>query len=150
MSSVTLGGESPSPYHTRYHSHGPYCRTLGQRPWSTLGSLEPWTCRAAPALGSILALHQGMLFGWYLPKGHLHRCRFLWAQHAGSCSSQVRTHRWWLHWKTGLCSQEFALPNSVTVLFLSAVASMGRNKRHYFRSNLRLVLFVRAVRCQVR
>ena len=35
------------------------------------------------------------------------------------------------------CSYEFALSNSVIVLFASIVVSMKINRRHYFRSDLR-------------
>ena len=35
------------------------------------------------------------------------------------------------------CSKEFALSNSVIVLFLSIVVSMEMNRRHYFRSGPR-------------
>ena len=59
--------------------------------------------------------------------------------HAGSCSSlaKVHSHWWWLRWKIVFCSWEFALSNSVIVLFVSIVVSMEINRRHYFRSGPR-------------
>jgi len=68
----------------------------------------------------------------------LHCCRFLWVQHAGSCSSLAKMHssRWWLCWKTAFCSWEFALLKSVIVLFMSVVFSMEISGRQYFQCSL--------------
>ena len=41
---------------------------------------------------------------------------------------------WWLCWKTGVCSWESVLSNSVIVLFV--VVSMEINGKHYFRIDL--------------
>jgi len=38
-------------------------------------------------------------------------------------------------------SLEFALSNSVPVLFISAVVSMAINRRHWFQSDLRMWLY---------
>ena len=43
---------------------------------------------------------------------------------------------WWLCWKGVFCSWEFALSNSVIVLFVSIVVSMEINKRRYFWNNV--------------
>ena len=40
--------------------------------------------------------------------------------------------------KIVFCSQEFALPNSIAVLFVSVVVSMEINRRHSFWSKLRI------------
>ena len=57
------------------------------------------------------------------------------------CSMQALVHHWWKCianggdcWKIVFCSWEFALSNSVVVLFVSVVFSMEINKRHYFWS----------------
>jgi len=39
-------------------------------------------------------------------------------------------------WKILFCSWEFALSNSVTVVFVATVVSKEINRRHYFQSNL--------------
>jgi len=69
--------------------------------------------------------------------GHLHLCRFLWAWHTGSCSSLVKMHNYcgYCAEKIVFCSWEFALSNSIIVLFVSFVTAMEINKRHYFWSN---------------
>ena len=41
-----------------------------------------------------------------------------------------------LCWKTVFCSWEFALSNSVTVLFVSIAVSMEMNRMHYIQGNL--------------
>jgi len=66
-------------------------------------------------------------------------CRFSQAWYAGSCSSLVkmRSSRWWLCWKVMFCSWEFALSNSIIVIFVSVTVYMEINRRHYFWSNLR-------------
>ena len=79
---------------------------------------------------------------WYVAAvtlGHLHWCRFLWAWHVGSCSSLVNMQsRWWsLCWKIMFWRWEFALSNSVTVLFV--VFSMEIMRKHYFWSKPRIV-----------
>ena len=57
-----------------------------------------------------------------------------------SISSSVRICKWWwLYWEVVFYSWEFALPNSVTVLFVCAVVSMEINRRHYLCSNLRTI-----------
>ena len=60
-------------------------------------------------------------------------CRFWWAWHAWSRSWLMKIHSWWygLCWKRVFCSWEFALSNSIIVLFL---VSMGVD-RHYFHSD---------------
>ena len=64
-------------------------------------------------------------------------CRFLQVQRAGSCSSLVKMHDywWWLYWQILFCSWEFALSNSVIVLFV-LVVSTEINKRYYFQTHL--------------
>jgi len=53
--------------------------------------------------------------------------------------------------KMVFCSQEFALSNSVIVLFVSIVVSMEINRRHYFRSGLRTYIHVhKSARVRVR
>ena len=73
--------------------------------------------------------------------GHLCYCRFLPAEHAGSCSSLVKMHSrwWWVCWKIVFCSGELALSDSVIVLFLSIVISMEINRRRYFQSKLHMI-----------
>ena len=68
--------------------------------------------------------------------GHLHLCRFLWAWHTGSCSSLVKMHNYcgYCAEKIVFCSWEFALSNSIIVLFV--IVSMEINSRHYFQSDL--------------
>ena len=67
---------------------------------------------------------------------HLHWCRLLRAQHAGSCSSLVKinSYRWWLCWKIVFCSWGFAQSSSVIVLFVSVVVSMEINRSITFRA----------------
>ena len=52
-----------------------------------------------------------------------------------SSSTQI-SKQWWLCWKIMLCSWEFGLQNSVTVLFVSVVVSMEISRRHYFWRDL--------------
>jgi len=61
--------------------------------------------------------------------------RLLWAWHAGSCSLLVKMHSywWWQCWKIVFCSREFALTNTVIVVFVSVVISM---EIYYFWSDL--------------
>jgi len=47
---------------------------------------------------------------------------------------------WWVWWKIVFCSWEFAVSNTITVLFVSAVVSMKVNKKHYSWSNLPIIL----------
>ena len=57
---------------------------------------------------------------------------------------QALVHCWWKCIVNGgddaeklvFCSWEFALSNSVIVLFVPVVISMERSRRHYFQSNL--------------
>ena len=65
-------------------------------------------------------------------------CRFWWLWYAGSPSLLVKMHNkwWWLHWRIVFCSWEFALSDSVIVLFVPVVISMGINRRYYFQSDL--------------
>ena len=53
-------------------------------------------------------------------------CRFSWVWHTGFYSLLVKMHVywWWLCFKTVLLSGEFALSNSVIVLFVSMVVPM--------------------------
>ena len=44
----------------------------------------------------------------------------------------------WLCWKIVFCSWEFALSNSVIVLFVPVVVSMEISRRHYFWNNLHM------------
>ena len=43
---------------------------------------------------------------------------------------------WWLYSKIVVCTWEFALSNSVIVLFVSIVVSMEINRRHHFQGDL--------------
>lgn len=43
--------------------------------------------------------------------------------------------------KYSACGSDFALLNSVFVLFVSIVVTMGTNRRHYIWSNLRISVF---------
>lgn len=63
-------------------------------------------------------------------------CWGVW--HAGSCSLLMKRDGWWwwLWWKIVFCIWEFALSNSVTVLFVAVVVAMEINKRCYFWCNL--------------
>ena len=62
-------------------------------------------------------------------------CRFLRAWHARFCSSLAKMHSlWWL--KKSTCGWEFALLNSVFVLFVCVVVSTEINRWHYFWSDL--------------
>ena len=72
--------------------------------------------------------------------GHLRWCRLLQVQHAGSCSLLVKVHScwWWLRWKTVFCNWEFALSNSVIVLYVSVVVSGEINRTRYFWSTLQI------------
>ena len=71
--------------------------------------------------------------------GHLRWYRLLRVQHEGSCLLLAKMHSWWwwLCWETVFCRWEFALSNSVAVLF--AVISTEINRRHYFWSSLYLL-----------
>ena len=73
--------------------------------------------------------------------GRFHLDWFLWTWHAGSCSLMVKMHSygWWL-WKIVFCSWGFALSSDVIVLFASVVVAMEINRRHYFWSDLRILL----------
>jgi len=54
-------------------------------------------------------------------------------------TSSMRIRQWfWLCWKILFCSWEFAIPNSVIVLFVSIVVSIAINRRQYFPSNLHI------------
>ena len=44
-----------------------------------------------------------------------------------------------------VCSEEYALSNSVIVLFVSIVVSMEINRRHYFWSGLRTYIFCTSI-----
>lgn len=64
--------------------------------------------------------------------------RILWVWHSGFCSSLAKMHSWW--WlpcwnKEVFCSIEFALSNSVIMLFVHVVVSMELNQTHYFQSD---------------
>jgi len=63
---------------------------------------------------------------WQPHFGHL--CRFLQTWHEGSCSSLVKMHQWWLHWKLVFCNWKLVLSNSISVLLVSAVVSMEINE----------------------
>ena len=55
---------------------------------------------------------------------------------ASSCLlTKMDSWWWWLCWRIAFCSWEFALSNSVIVLFVSVVVSMETNRRHYFQSD---------------
>ena len=63
------------------------------------------------------------------------------------CSMQALAYHWWkcianggACWKTVFCSWDFALLNSVIVLFVPAVVSLEINLRHYFQSKLCTVI----------
>jgi len=61
---------------------------------------------------------------------------------------QALVHCWckcrtmWLCWKGVICSWEFPLSNSLTVLFVSVVVPMEITRRHYFRSKLHACVYV--------
>jgi len=58
---------------------------------------------------------------------------------ASSCLlTKMDSWWWWLCWRIAFCSWEFALSNSVIVLFVSVVVSMEIKRRHYFRSSLHI------------
>jgi len=84
--------------------------------------------------------------GWYISAVvaavmfHYCWCNFFWAQHVDSCSSLVKMRNkwWWLHWKVVLWSWELALSNSVFVYFVSVLVAIEINRRHCFRSDLRI------------
>jgi len=65
-------------------------------------------------------------------------CGFLWEQYTGSCSllSKMQSSWWWLCCKIAFFSWEFALSNSVIVLFIPVVVSLEMNRRHYFWINV--------------
>ena len=73
---------------------------------------------------------------------HLHWCKFLPTLFIAlvhcSCSTLAKMNCswWWLYWKTVFCSWEFALSNSVIVLFVAVAVSMEINRKHYFWSDL--------------
>ena len=75
------------------------------------------------------------------------RCpyRLLQEWYAGSHAllAKMNSWWWWLHWKTVLCSPEFALSSSVIVLFLSVLVSMETSRRHYFWNIQRTFSYVR-------
>ena len=71
--------------------------------------------------------------GGWVTTGHLHWCRFLEAQYAGSCSllaNCIANGDDYI--EQVCCSWEFALLNSI-ILLLSVVVSIEINGRHYFR-----------------
>ena len=74
---------------------------------------------------------------------HLRWYRFLRARHPGSCSSLAKVHKqWWRPCrKIVVCRYEFALSDSVIVLFVSVVVSMDINRTHYFRRDPRIFIF---------
>lgn len=80
----------------------------------------------------------GVFQQWWQQQSISHQCRFLWGQHAGSCSLLVKMNNWqcWLCWKPMLCSWEFALSHSVIVLFIVVAVSMEINRRNHFQSGL--------------
>ena len=69
--------------------------------------------------------------------GHLCWCRFLSAQHAGSCSLlQKCIANGGDYVQKLFCCWEFALSNSVIVLFEPVAVSMEINRNFYFLSDL--------------
>ena len=65
---------------------------------------------------------------------HFSWCRCLWAWHTALVHC----------WKTVFCSWEFALSNSVTVLFVSAVVPW-KHRRHYFWTDFCIFLSTQCI-----
>ena len=65
-------------------------------------------------------------------------CGFVGAWYSVCFSSLAKMHswEWWLFWQILFCTWEFALSNSVIVLFVDVVVSMEINRRHFFWRDL--------------
>jgi len=62
---------------------------------------------------------------------HTTKWRAFWSLHTPKWAEW-----WWLCWEIIFCYWEFALSNSVIVLFICVSAFMKINRRHYFQSSL--------------
>ena len=131
--------------------------------WQKRGSLAQWCLTRNHIWGKGVSLNFSMWKNWHpftfidacrtlvktkqtAPWGsrwcvstvpHFHWWSVLWGWHAGSCSVLVKCIATVGDcWKIVFCSWEFALSNSVIVLFISVVLSMEINRRCYFQSDL--------------